>query len=69
MSPAGDFSCLVLLYSIQWDMICQNMTARMCHNTALNTLPSRDAQQLIISGSNYLSMLSCYFFSHVNDDV
>lgn len=28
MSTAGDFSCLVLLCSLQWDVICQNMTSQ-----------------------------------------
>lgn len=62
-------SRVTLLHTMGRDMSKHDKPARMCHNTALNTLPSRDAQQLIISGSNYLCMLSCYFFSHVDYDV
>lgn len=58
-----------LLHTMGRDMSKHDKPATMCHNTTLHTLPSRDAQQLIISGSNYLSVLSCYFSSRVDYDI
>lgn len=65
MSPAGDFSCLVLLCSIQWDVICQNMTRQLECVIILNSTHSLPGKsKLIISVSNYPYMLSWFLFPY-----